>query len=152
MRLPACLLLVFASYASCLAQSPALPSSLPSTGTVLPAPTTAQPVPDSVQQAVHKLFKRGRCYSLVAGLSGVCLLSSGILYTAREGVSLGSTPNILYGGGVAVAGAIGRARYSRRRERQALEALAAGYRLPAYAAEFAPLLPKRNREIIYRYL
>lgn len=150
MRLLACLLLAWASLTSCLAQSPALP--LPPVMLAGPNDSVANPVPDSVRQAVHKLFHRGRCYSLLAGLSGACLLSSGIIYTAREGVSLGTTPNILYGGGVAAAGIIGRAQYSRRREQQALEALDYGYRLPAYVAEFAPLLPKRNRAIIYRYL
>jgi len=129
----------------------ALPPATATTAARLPAPVF-QPLPDSVRQAVQQLFRRGRCYSIIAGVSGLCVLSSGVIYTAREGVNLGTTPNILYGGGAAAAGAIGRAQYSRRRERQVLEALQYGSRLPAYAAEFAPLLPKRSREIVYKYL
>jgi hypothetical protein len=144
------LLLVLGSYATCRAQASPLPTHLDAAA--LPSDSAAHVIPDSVRQAVQQLFRRGRRYSLAAGVSGLFVLSSGVIYTAREGVNWGTTPNILYGGGVAATGLLGRAHYSRRRERQALAALEHGYRLPAYAAEFAPLLPKRNREIVYRYL
>ncbi|WP_310396429.1 hypothetical protein [Hymenobacter sp.] len=78
-------------------------------------------VPDSVQQAVHKLFKWGRRMSIVSGAGGSFLLGSSLTYPA---IGLGAT-------GVA-SGILGMVRFSRRRERRILAALERGQPLPPY--------------------
>ena len=105
-------------------------------------------LPDSVRQAVHQLYKRGRLFSTVGGLSGAVVASSGVVYLAKRTPAWQPGIDLLVGGGAIWAGVVGRARYSRHQERQALSALERGYSLPPYVAELVPLLPKRNRQIV----
>ena len=105
-------------------------------------------IPDSVQQAVHQLYKRGRLFSTVGGVSGAVGASSGIVYLAKGAAVWQPGIDLLLGGGAVWAGVIGRARYSRHQERKALSALEQGYPLPPYVAELVPLLPKRNKQIM----
>jgi hypothetical protein len=97
---------------------------------------------------VHQLYKRGRLFSTVGGLSGALVASSGVVYLAKGSTVWQPGLDLLLGGGAAWIGVVGRARYSRRQERKALSALEQGYSLPPYVAELVPLLPKRNRQIV----
>jgi hypothetical protein len=108
----------------------------------------AKRIPDSVRQAVHQLYKRGRLFSTVGGVSGVVVASSGIVYLVKGAAVWQPGIDLLLGGGAVWAGVIGRTRYSRHQERKALSALEQGYPLPLYVAELVPLLPKRNRQIV----
>lgn len=120
-------------------------------GLLPPTALTAAPasaLPDSVRQAVHQVFKRGRLYSTVGGLSGLLVASSGVTYAVRDGVGWSSGLDVVLGGSAVAASVMGRARYSRHQERKALSALAQGYPLPAYVAELVPLLPKKNRQVV----
>ena len=139
------LLLVLTACAEVSAQQapPSPPLRASQTDTV-----AARPVTDSVRQAVHQLFKRGRLYSTVGGVSGALVLSSGVTYAVRDGLVWQPVADILLGGTAAAGGILGRARYSRRQERQALAALAQGYPLPPYVAELVPFLPKKNRQLV----
>lgn len=136
------LLPLWAAGVNCAAQQ--LP---PTTVSASSAPAT-RPLPDSVRQAVHQLYKRGRLFSTVGGLSGVLVASSGVVYLANGSSVWQPGIDLLLGGGAIGAGVVGRARYSRRQERKALSALEQGYSLPPYVAELVPLLPKRNRQIV----
>lgn len=136
------LLPLWAASANCAAQQPQ-----PATVEVSVAPVAGR-LPDSVRQAVHQLYKRGRLFSTVGGLSGVLVASSGVVYLANGSSVWQPGIDLLLGGGAIGAGVAGRARYSRHQERKALSALEQGYPLPPYVAELAPLLPKRNRQII----
>jgi hypothetical protein len=113
-----------------------------------PDAPTSRLLPDSVRQAVHQLFKRGRLYSTIGGVSGVLVATSGVTYAVRDGVGWSSGLDIVLGGSAVVASVLGKARYSRHQERKALSALEQGYPLPAYVAELVPLLPKKNRQMI----
>jgi hypothetical protein len=108
----------------------------------------AKRLPDSVRQAVHQLYKRGRLFSTVGGLSGAVVASSGVVYLAKGTPVWQPGIDLLLGGGAVWAGVVGRAHYSRHQERKALSALEQGYPLPPYVAELVPLLPKRNRQIV----
>ncbi|TVT40644.1 hypothetical protein FNT36_14340 [Hymenobacter setariae] len=141
MKLVAFSLLTLLTCAECAAaqeiSSPASPDAV-----------SASSLPDSVRQAVHQLFKRGRLYSTIGGLSGLLVASSGVTYVVRDGVGWSSGIDIVLGGSAVAASAMGKARYSRRQERKVLSALEQGYPLPTYVAELVPLLPKRNRQMI----
>ena len=136
------LLLLATCCGPCMAQQ--APSAL------LEANASARPLPDSVRQAVHQLFKRGRLWSAVGGVSGGMVLGSGVTYAAKDGMTWQPLVDILLGGTALAGGLTGRAHYSRRREKQTLAALAQGYPLPPYVAEVALLLPKKNRQLILR--
>jgi len=127
---------------TCLAQQPQ-----PAASSINPAPEVRR-LPDSVRQAVHQLYKRGRLFSTVGGLSGVLVASSGVVYLTKGSTVWQPGIDLLLGGGAVWAGLAGRARYSRHQERKALSALEQGYSLPPYVAELVPLLPKRNRQIV----
>ena len=127
---------------NCLAQQPQAAAS-----SIAPLPE-ARRLPDSVRQAVHQLYKRGRLFSTAGGLSGALVASSGVVYLAKGNAVWQPGIDLLIGGGAVGAGVAGRARYSRRQERKALAALEQGYSLPPYVAELVPLLPKRNRQIV----
>jgi hypothetical protein len=142
MKLLSLLLPLCAVGADCLAQQQQPVAINP------PLSSGARHLPDSVQQAVHQLYKRGRLFSTVGGLSGAAVTSSGVIYLAKGTAVWQPGIDLLIGGGAVWAGVVGRARYSRHRERQALSALEQGFPLPAYVAELVPLLPKRNRQIV----
>ena len=80
----------------------------------------ARRLPDSVRQAVHQLYKRGRLFSTVGGLSGALVASSGVVYLAKGSTVWQPGLDLLLGGGAAWIGVVGRARYSRHQERKAL--------------------------------
>jgi hypothetical protein len=126
----------------CAAAQQLPPASLEASS---PSPTS---LPDSVRQAVHQLFKRGRLYSTIGGASGMLVTASGVTYTIRDGVGWSSSIDVVLGGSAVVASVLGKARYSRHQERKALSALEQGYPLPAYVAELVPLLPKKNRQLV----
>jgi hypothetical protein len=136
------LLPLWAAGANCAAQQPQ-----PATVEAPVAPIAGR-LPDSVRQAVHQLYKRGRLFSTVGGLSGVLVASSSVVYLAKGSSVWQPGVDLLLGGGAIGVGVAGRARYSRRQERKALAALEQGYSLPPYVAELVPLLPKRNRQIV----
>ena len=140
MKLVALPLLTLLLCAECTAAQQVLPTSLD-------APASSA-LPDSVRQAVHQLFKRGRLYSVIGGASGVLVAGSGLTYAIRDGVGWSSGIDVVLGGSAVVASVLGKARYSCHQERKALSALAQGYSLPAYVAELVPLLPKKNRQLI----
>jgi hypothetical protein len=145
MKLLLSLLLVLATSRACFAQhapTVSLEASVSVPGLV------ASPVTDSVRQAVHQLYKRGRLVSTVGGISGVLLLSSGVTYVVKDGMGWQPSIDILLGGSATAGGLIGRARYSRRQERLALAALAQGNSLPPYVAQMVPLISKRNRQLV----
>lgn len=64
-----------------------LTTCLPGTAQVLPPPVAAtplaRPLPDSVRRAVHQLFRRGRHFNALGGLSGLLVLAGGVSYVAR---------------------------------------------------------------------
>ncbi|RZK29811.1 MAG: hypothetical protein EOO63_08245 [Hymenobacter sp.] len=141
------LLFVLTAGAECAAQQVPLAAANPSV--VLPDIMMAKrPVTDSVRQAVHQLFKRGRLFSAVGGVSGALVVGSGVTYAVRDGLVWQPITDVLLGGTAVAGGLIGRARYSRRQEKQALAALEQGYGLPPYVAELVPLLPKKNRQLV----
>jgi hypothetical protein len=146
MKLFVSVLLVLTTCAECVAQQ--VQDSTPTLSAALTDTVVAKPVADSVRQAVHQLFKRGRLFSTVGGVSGALVVSSGVTYAARGGLVWQPVTDILLGGTAVAGGVIGRARYSRRQERQALAALEQGYPLPPYVAELVPFLPKRNRQLV----
>jgi hypothetical protein len=142
MKLVALPLLTLATCVECAAQQ--LP---PRASLDTPIPSYSS-LPDSVRQAVHQLFKRGRLYSTIGGVSGLVVASSGVTYAIRDGAGWSSGIDIVLGGTAVAGGLVGRARYSRRQERQALAALGQGYPLPPYIAEMVPLISKRNRQVV----
>jgi hypothetical protein len=142
MKLLILLLPLAVANTNCLSQQPQ-----PAASSITPSPE-ARRLPDSVRQAVHQLYKRGRLFSTVGGLSGALVASSGVVYLAKGSTVWQPGLDLLLGGGAAWIGVVGRARYSRRQERKALSALEQGYSLPPYVAELVPLLPKRNRQIV----
>lgn len=147
MKLFVFVLLALTTCAECVAQQ--APLGAPASSAALTDTVVARrPVADSVRQAVHQLFKRGRLYSTVGGISGALVVSSGVTYAARGGVVWQPVADILLGGTAVAGGLVGRARYSRRQERQALAALEQGYALPPYVAELVPFLPKKNRRLV----
>lgn len=125
----------------CLAQQPDFPVNDS-------APLAAKPVPDSVRRAIHQLFKRGRLFSTIGGLSGALVVGSGVSYGVRTGQVWQAGADVLIGSGAVGAGIVGRLRYSRRQERQTLQALERGYRLPHYVTELVPLLPRRSQQVV----
>lgn len=142
MKLLTLLLTLCAAGGNCVAQQPQ-PVTINA-----PISSVAARLPDSVRQAVHQLYKRGRLFSTVGGLSGAVVASSGIVYLANGAAAWQPSIDLLLGGGAIGAGVAGRVRYSRHQERKAISALEQGYPLPPYVAELVPLLPKRNRQIV----
>ncbi|RZK29481.1 MAG: hypothetical protein EOO63_08985 [Hymenobacter sp.] len=141
MRLVALPLLTLLTCAECTAAQTLSPPAALDTA-------VAHALPDSVRQAVHQLFKRGRLYSSIGGLSGLLVASSGVTYAVRDGVGWSSGLDVVLGGSAVAASIMGKARYSRHQERKALSALEQGYPLPAYVAELVPLLAKKNRQVV----
>lgn len=141
------LLFVLTAGAECAAQQ--APLAAANLSATLPDTVVAKrPVTDSVRQAVHQLFKRGRLFSTVGGVSGALVVGSGVTYAVRDGLVWQPIADVLLGGTAVAGGLVGRARYSRHQEKQALAALEQGYALPPYVAELVPLLPKKNRQLV----
>ena len=98
------------------------------------------PVPDSVQEMVHKLFKRARLYSTIGIVSSSLVTFSETRYAIEGRTDWLTGLNLYLGVTTLAAGIVNRVRFSHRRELRVLSALERGQPLPPYATQWAPLL------------
>ncbi|TGD83258.1 hypothetical protein [Hymenobacter wooponensis] len=120
--------------------------TLPATGGYLTdslhATVARVPLPDSVRQAVHKLFKWGRLYSTVGAVSGGVMVASATTYIANRKDDWGTGVDLCLGTNAMVFGTMGMVRFSCKRERQVLADLEQGQPLPPDVALWFPFVTR----------
>ena len=111
-----------------------------------PVQIATQPVPDSVRQAIHKLFKRGRFYGTVSAISGGLIVGGSTSYIIRDEDDWRTGVDLVLGANALIMGVSGMVHFSRRRERELVAALEKGQPLPPYYTYWMPLLSPKNKK------
>jgi hypothetical protein len=106
----------------------------------------AHPVPDSVRQALHKLFKRGRLFSSLSAISGGVFVGGATSYIIRDEDDWRTGVDLALGANALIMGVSGMVHFSRRRERKLLETLEKGQPLPPYYTYWMPLLTPKSKK------
>lgn len=106
----------------------------------------ARPVPDSVRQALHRLFKRGRLFSTISAISGGLIVGGATSYIIRKDDDWRTGVDLALGANAVIMGVSGMVNFSHRRERQLLATLEQGQPLPPYYTYWMPLLTPKSKK------